>query len=289
MVALKNNYGKKALLAKFTQKTWSANKEDNSASKELKTKKNTADTADVRVIKKIIDNVNFDRLGHIVGLAYRYHQTMTVPWMYRGVGLLPITLHSKYTEQLRKFKAELEEAKLELMKILPTIIQQEKESGRLGNLFNEADYPMENLANYFDFTIQFFPVPEAGHFMVDLQNEAIDEVKQAFVDAEKEAVKTATGDLWQRIYKVVNTMAERLSDKDSKIFDSLVGNITDLCALLPELNVTNDPQLNKMVREIESKLTTTETITLRTDKKVRKEVAKSAKEILASMQEMEIS
>jgi len=278
-----NNFTKKALLARFSQRKFNANITDKSASKELQRDKNASSDA-AKVMKKIFDDSIFDKLGHIVGLAYRYHQTMTIPWMYRGVGMLPIVNHGAYSKQMHRYKEELEIAKKELKEVLPTLIEKERNSNRLGKLWNEADYRIDDLAAHFDFEIQFFPVPDSGHFVVDVQNEAMSEIQSAFAEAEQTAIKEATKDLWARIYTVVKNMAERLDDPKGKFHDTLVGNITDLCGLLPALNIANDNQLNKMVVDIENKLTSVEPKVLREDKKIRKEVVTSAKEILSTME-----
>jgi hypothetical protein len=65
----------------------------------------------------------------------------------------------------------------------------------------------------------------------------------------------ATKDLWERLHTVVSRMSERLSDKDKKFHDTLVGNISDLCCLLSKLNLTGDADLEAMRHKIEAKLT----------------------------------
>mgnify|MGYP001296097693 FL=1 len=63
----------------------------------------------------------------------------------------------------------------------------------------------------------------------------------------------------------------------------MVTNIADLTDVLKRINVTGDPALEEMRREIESKFANIDPETLRKDEKVRKTVAKEADEIMAKM------
>ncbi len=66
-------------------------------------------------------------------------------------------------------------------------------------------------------------------------------------------------------------------------FDSLVGNIITLTQLLPKLNITDDPELENMRQQIETKLTRTNPDDLRNSRTPRKKVANEATAILENM------
>jgi len=90
-------------------------------------------------------------------------------------------------------------------------------------------------------------------------------------------------DLWLRLYKVVEHMVERLSKTEHKFKNSLVTNITELCELLPKLNITDDINLNTALNEIKTKLTEFSPTTLREDVAIRSKTAKEAEIILNKM------
>jgi len=90
-------------------------------------------------------------------------------------------------------------------------------------------------------------------------------------------------DLWLRLYKVVEHMVERLSKTEHKFKNSLVTNITELCELLPKLNITDDINLNTTLNEIRTKLTEFTPTTLREDSAIRNKTAREAETILNKM------
>jgi len=90
-------------------------------------------------------------------------------------------------------------------------------------------------------------------------------------------------DLWNRLYRVVNHMAERLADPENKFKNSLVDNIVDLCDLLPRLNITSDPKLEKALLEVRQKLTAYDSQTLRDSNDIRSQTALEAQKILDKM------
>jgi hypothetical protein len=278
-----NKLSKKALLSKFTMQLWSGRKQDKEVNRTVD-KINDAHNAG-NFTKKLIDDPLFAKLGYIIRQAYVYHQKMTIPWLYKGVGILPMKLYIEYTKRLREYSEELQKAKRDFQEQLPSIIEKEKTSGRLGKLFNPSDYPEFNdLVSKFNIDIKFAPVPESGHFIVDLQNEDMLRLKSEFDDFEKQVKKEAASDLWNRLYEVVKHMAEKLSDPKASFKDTLVSNIAEICSILPSLNIMDDENLNEMVRHVEKYLVNCDPQTLRTDKGNRLLVAKDAKIILKTME-----
>ena len=98
-------------------------------------------------------------------------------------------------------------------------------------------------------------------------------------------------------------MVDRLNEPESRFHATLVTNIFDLVELLPRLNVTGDPELNRFAEEARQKLctytahdlkkhellrvvTATEAagIVSRMDEAIRNREAEQAEEKLASVQ-----
>lgn len=101
-----------------------------------------------------------------------------------------------------------------------------------------------------------------------LRRQTETQLKAAYAEAAKEP--------WMRLKKVIDNMAERLSDPDKKFHNTLVTNITDLCELLPALNIGNDPVLKELAREAMAKLTGYDPADIRKDPGTRKTVAERA-------------
>jgi hypothetical protein len=72
-------------------------------------------------------------------------------------------------------------------------------------------------------------------------------------------------------------------DKTRKIFrDTLVSNALDLCRMLSNLNVTNDPKLEEARRKLESTLMGIDATDLREDSILRTDVKRKVDDILKS-------
>ncbi len=74
----------------------------------------------------------------------------------------------------------------------------------------------------------------------------IEEAEAGMTARMNDAIK----DLWGRMFEVVNNMQQRLAiphgEKGGKFHDTLVGNMAELAAMLPQLNITNDPEIAAM-------------------------------------------
>jgi hypothetical protein len=81
-------------------------------------------------------------------------------------------------------------------------------------------------------------------------------------------------------------LSERLDyadDKTRKIFrDTLVSNALDICSMLSNLNVTNDPKLEDARRKLESTLMGIDATDLREDSILRTDVKRKVDDILKS-------
>jgi hypothetical protein len=155
---------------------------------------------------------------------------------------------------------------------------------RLNGLFNEEDYPApEEIGSCFGFKLDISPFPNAGDFRVQLQEDDIMLIRTEIQGRMEEAVKGAMQDVWSRLYQQVQRMAERLKDLDEPIRWDYVADLRALLEILPRLNLTEDPNLDKMVREAKLKLAGSPTEVLKNDAAARGETAANAAAILDAM------
>jgi hypothetical protein len=151
-------------------------------------------------------------------------------------------------------------------------------------MFNEKDYPNNShIAEKYAFEIQIDPLPDESDFRVTLQAEEVEAICRDIKKRSEIAYEEAMKDLWQRLYKGVEHMAERLKNTDAVFRNSLVHNLCELCAILPRLNVSNSKELEEMRRKVEERLCHFDPDVLRTDKSKRTEVATDAAAILDAM------
>ncbi|OGC77192.1 hypothetical protein A2619_01145 [candidate division WWE3 bacterium RIFOXYD1_FULL_39_9] len=271
----------KAMLVRLSISMWAARKHDKKASKEIADKHQAKQDAG-RYNKALIAKESLQKLQSISNEIRIFHYANTLPWSDEGMRILTSANFSKYSEKIRSLKSDFENATREFVQGYNTYVEDSKE--RLGSLFNEMDYPKEDeIKEKFDVTTAIYPLPTSNDFRVKLRAEDASIIKKNIEEGLIQAQAVAMKDLWQRLYDSVSHMSERLNDPEKIFKNSMISNIAELCSLLPRLNLSNDPNLEEMRKDVEQKLCSFDPEDLRKNKKTRKQTAKTADDLLSAM------
>ena len=275
------NITDKAMLIKLSISQWTARRFDRKATNDVIQKYNAKSEAG-RFNKMLVDLDSVKTYQRAANDARTFHYSNTLPWLDDESRILPAANYLEYSKKMRDLKAAFEKAVDQFIDDYPRLI--EKAERDLNGLFNAADYPKAgDLKGKFDFSVGVVPVPDKDDFRVSLTQAEVDRIK---VDIEKRVsdnIHAAVKDCWSRLYRVVDHMAKKLKDSKAVFRDSLVNNISDLCDLLPRLNLTNDPELDKLSKEVGAALGTLDPEILRKYELERKMAADRAGEILKKM------
>ncbi len=270
----------KTMLIYLNIGAWTARKYDRKISEEVESIHNSKDAG--RYNKLLIAKASICKIQKIASEARNFHYDNTLPWLDNGGRLLPAANYFNYVNSIRKFQDQYENEVENFIRAYPALKSEAQH--RLNSMYDEEDYPdVLTLNTKYSFSTQVSPVPVADDFRVNLNNEEIEAIKESIEEQVREATETAMKDLWQRLFKVVEHMVERLKKVDNKFKNSLVNNISELCDLLPKLNITDDPDLESSVQEIKTKLTKHDPQTLREDDNIRNKTAMEAQKILNKM------
>lgn len=273
----------KALLANLRISAWTGRKLDRVATDTVKTKHDTQDGAG-NYTKKLLPGA--DELAAIERTAkairvFFYEQTL--PWFSDGTRILAGLNYMDFTTAFRKHRDDYQAAVTAFLGAYPAL--QEAARAKLGDLYRETEYPsIAYLKNAFECDISFMPVPAVGDFRVEI----LDTEKDAFMRRMREVETTAMRECWTRLHDVVSKAAMTLSqdraDGKPAIFrDSLIQNISDMCALLPKLNVTDDADLEAMRVKVEKLVSTISPDTCRESVIERQDVAAKLADITSKM------
>jgi hypothetical protein len=155
----------------------------------------------------------------------------------------------------RKERAEYEHLVNQFVPAYPQLVRDAQRF--LGTSYKASDYPeAHEIADKFKMDMQVSPVP-TNDFRVDIADEELARIHDEVEARVKQAGQQAMQDVWQRLYDKVTHMADRLSkldDPKTRFHESTLEHVTDLCELLPRLNVLDDPNLEAMRQEVEGKL-----------------------------------
>lgn len=270
----------RAMLIYLTIRKWRARKYDKEISQEVSDQKQVPDAG--RFNKILLPLEMIKAIDNLAAAVYLYHCEMTLPWGVEGARILPAMKFFDYCKGIRPKIEAFEQKVKEFVQVYPDLVDQARINRK--NLFRETDYPPVNrIALKFGIRYVVSPLPDVKDFRVDLAEDELEEAKKLIQTQIVVGLEEATREIWTRLHKLVSHAYEKLNDEDSIFRDSLIENLADLCQDLPKLNITNDPELEKMRREVESKICSTDPEDLRKNKELRKEVADSANDILKIM------
>jgi hypothetical protein len=271
----------KAMLARLTITQFSASRNDKTATDSVKEKFQTGNDAG-RYQKALIAKDAIKAVNSAANEARIFHYAQTLPWKDDGARILPAANYLQYSEGMRQKKTVFLAAVQKFVDSYPDLIEEAKT--RLAGLFNASEYPdAASITDKYTFETQIDPLPQAADFRVDLNSAEVDAIRKEIEARTDQATKAATLDLWKRLNGAVEAMSERLNDPKAIFRDSLVENINEVVEIIPRLNLADDAALNDMAQEAKTKLTAATPKKLREDIKTRKQTAKAADDLLATM------
>ena len=208
--------------------------------------------------------------------------------MTTAIGCFPSAAYMDHTEKMRELSNRFTPAVEALAREFGKLVEQAKV--RLGGLFRPEDYPApDELRRKFSFETKVMPLPDAGDFRVTLGDEEKERIKRQITATVEASLQIASRDLWQRLYEAVSHLAERLSaykvtgtGVEHPFRDSVVTNLVKLVDVLPKLNVTGDPELDRLAEQVRASLLV-DPQELRKSESIRNETAKAANRIATTM------
>ena len=222
-------------------------------------------------------------------VAYRY----TFPWGDSNLRLLPVTVHTQFKNDLEVSLSGLNHAIDEYVKIYPQLVKDSETE--LNGLFDSGEYPhVSKVRSMFKISSGYWPVPDSGHFVADIANEAADEARQSIIHDNSQRTADAINHLIARVEQTVKHFVDKLGayrteiDKfgKEKIFgifrDSLVENVRDMSVLVRKLNFTNDASIEQLGKHLD-RLTVSSADFLRENAETRQNMVLEGQALLAKL------
>lgn len=275
-----------SVLVDLNLSVWTGRKMDKKTSDEVVAAKSAHSKNAATVSKHLLaGNDTLARIQKHAALIRNWHYEQTLPWSDGGSRLLPMKSFFDYKAQLNDLEQVFNELIEEFVEEYPVLVS--AAAFQLGDLFDRGEYPdVSELTDKFRFKYVFLPVPEMGDFRVDVGTEAKAELQAQYDKFYQAKLDDAMKDMWDRLHDVLTKLRERLDYAEGgvkKVFrDTLVTNALDLCAMLSNLNVTNDPKLEDARRKLEEALSGIEATDLRESPALRNDVMVRVDSILKS-------
>jgi hypothetical protein len=153
----------------------------------------------------------------------------------------------------------------------------------LGDLYDPNDYPdLSRVRDKFNMDMAVLPVP-TNDFRVQLSTEEVERLQEELESRMTSVQQEAMSDCWHRLHKHVTHIVEKLADPSAIFRDSMIDNARETCDLLTRLNISDDPNLEAMRHDVQSKLLSHHPDVLRTDLDLRADAAAEARKIMDAM------
>ena len=235
--------------------------------------------------KKLISKSAFSKITSINNEIRSYYKTNTLSWENGVRRLLPSTKITEFTAKMREFETRLEEAVEEFIQSYQYHIMEAQ--ANLNGMFDQNDYPSEaDVRAKFGMKFDFHNIDSPNDFRCKIDDNIKSQIQEKMKESLNEKYSTSINRLLKKIYNVVKTFNEKLSDMDSVFRNSLVDNIENLISIIPDLNFMNDPKIAAISEQIQNDICRFDPEILRKDKSARQEAVKASADILLTMGEI---
>jgi hypothetical protein len=210
--------------------------------------------ADARFLtagKKLVDTRHeaFRRLTSVRTRITTYWRGISLPYVEPGVRLIRQADIPAFVDTMGGLRDELHQAEGQLNAAYDEIRADAR--GRLGRLFNPADYPSE-IRDLFSVAWDF-PSVEPPNYLMRVAPEVYEEERRRVLARFEEAVRLAEQAFATEFGRLLAHLAERLGNGDTgerRVFrDSAVTNLAAFFQRFAQLNVRSNPELDALVEE----------------------------------------
>lgn len=251
----------RAVICQLHTGAWRVQKKHRGETQAVNQKHGTKDLAKVSV-----EICNHPALLDIYSLAAEArveHYRLTLPAGDNGVRLLPVARQVEHSKLMADYADRISQKLTEFLAAYPA--ERAAAPARLNGLYVEGQWPatVDEVAGKFRFQYRYLPVPTEGQWGEWLA----------------EAATEAQDALREKLAEAIRLVAERLS-KPGRTYASLTGNLAELLALVPDLNLAADPQIAALADGAKA-LLEHDTDTLRDDPIARADTAAKAAELVS--------
>lgn len=260
---------------------WSGHKLDKAMSQKV-TDEAQADSDAARVNKHLVPKESLKDIVKAAGALRTHFYDRTLPWGDNGDRLLPRLAYMEFMQEHGRLNQEFDNAVVDFLDN-KYLTARDRAAFRMGEMFRAEDYPEANsLRHRFAVILDVHGVPTGNDFRVAMNADDVSIIRQQIEEKNQERVTAALRDVWDRLASTLGHFASKMSE-DSIFRDSTVSNLEDLVEMLPALNVTGDPGLEQIRRDIKDTLIGYGPKDLRKDAAVRQIAAKESQRIIDQM------
>ena len=282
-----SNIRNQAMLVSLNIGLFNPKKMDRSVTREVLISKNASANAGA-FVKNILPDEAIKPIQSAAQALRSWVYTQTLPWNDESFRLLPVAQWDAFTDQLRARIASLNSL------VDQFCAQYESHRDRallqLGALGDAKDYPpLSTVRSKFYVNVNYTPLPDSRDFRLDdMPEEAMSELRANADLRVAEAVNEARNDLYRRLSERLEHIVKRMTEVSAKkegnrIHGSLLTNLSELCQLIPALNVTKDQELENLRQRVMREIAPFDIDDIRESEDSRTDLKNKAASILEAM------
>lgn len=284
----------KAVTVRLFRKKISRNKLDKQLSTELRDLKGVSDDVSLRVNKSIFSKGTTDGFMKVMSEAGKYYYRVTQPWDDKGFRLLSVEIFKSFAKQFKEYTRKFRNEVDTFMDGIEQDIKLMEET--LGEAFNRSDYDhlflsngqldRESLRKLFVLELEYGTVAGGNDLRASLTDDDRAIIAEHITKKNEEKFAASQKHIITTLHEHIMAIHERLSKEKNIFRDTLIGNLNDLCDIIPKMNIAGDPAINQLAADAKRTLCHWEPSVLREDTTIRSDVADEAEKILDNMKGM---
>jgi hypothetical protein len=282
-----SNIRNQAMLVSLNIGLFNPKKMDRSVTREVLISKNASANAGA-FVKNILPDEAIKPIQAAASALRAWVYTQTLPWNDESFRLLPVAQWDSFTDQLRARIASVNSLVDQFCSQYE--MHRDKALLQLGALADPKDYPpLHVVRTKFYVNVNYTPLPDSRDFRLDdMPEEAMSELREQADLRVAEAVSEARNDLYRRLSERLEHIVKRMNEVSAKkegtrIHASLLTNLSELCQLIPALNVTKDQELENLRQRVMHEIAPFDIDDIRESEDSRTELKKKASSILEAM------
>jgi hypothetical protein len=247
-----------AMLVDLQVSIYSGRKQDKQTQAEVTNAKGANSKKAASVYKSLFaDCSELDAITKFQARARADHYKYTKPWNDYGARLLPTAVLQTYKQAMNKHQIEFDRLVQAFLIKYDTLVA--SMAFQLGSLFDRDEYPTSaKVAQKFRMDISFSPLPTAGDFRLDIESEVQQDIVKQYEKRLESQLEAVAQDSWSKLHEALLRLSDRLVVEEDgtkrKFHDTMVTGALELCELLTQMNITQDPALEKARRKVEEVL-----------------------------------
>ena len=216
-----------------------------------------------------------------------WHNKNTYPWKtHRGPRLMPGSYLEYYNARIGEYEQEFYRLVGNFKAVYRNAVQAAQFS--MAGFFDASDYPSESaLDGLFHFEVGYDPLSHSSDFRVSLSQEANAYLRTKYEEKANTQLDEILKHSWERLHASLSVVVNQLrvkgedgAQETGKLFGASFEAVIELCDMLEHFNVTNDPALDKMRRDLKMLMQGLDVKDLKKDEAMRSDVRAELSDIL---------